>query len=68
MLFFTRWITHFCAPVFFFSGGYRRVPFEEDGCGAFAFTFTRGLWLIVLEFTLYLYAWTFSFAPFVCCS
>jgi uncharacterized membrane protein len=54
-LFFTRWITHFCAPVFFLL----------TGTGAFLslrkrtkrelsrFLFTRGLWLIFLELTLF---------------
>jgi uncharacterized membrane protein len=50
-LFFTRWITHFCAPAFFLltgTGAYllsRRI-----GTSALSrFLVTRGLWLIVLE-------------------
>jgi uncharacterized membrane protein len=54
-LFFTRWITHFCAPVFFLL----------TGTGAFLslrkrtkpelsrFLFTRGLWLIFVELVLF---------------
>ena len=50
-LFFTRWITHFCAPVFFLltgTGSYlslRRKSIAELS----RFLFTRGLWLIFLD-------------------
>ena len=50
-LFFTRWITYFCAPVFFLLTGtgaylslWRKSPAELS-----RFLFTRGLWLIFLE-------------------
>src|SRR6202521_5328854 len=53
-LFFTRWITHFCAPVFFLltgTGAY--LALRKTSRGELSrFLFTRGLWLIVLEITL----------------
>ena len=53
-LFFTRWITHFCAPVFFllmgtgaYLSGSRKSKRELSW-----FLFTRGVWLIMLELTV----------------
>jgi len=61
-LFFTRWITHFCAPLFFFlagTGAYL-LRSKSGNVGRVAkFLWTRGLWMIFLEFTLIDYAWTF---------
>ena len=50
-LFFTRWITHFCAPVFFLltgTGAYLSLR-KQSKRELSWFLFTRGLWLIFLE-------------------
>ncbi len=54
-VFFTRWITHFCAPVFVFLSGvsiYLQKANGKSNGELSGFLWTRGLWLIFLEFTL----------------
>ena len=54
-IFLTRWITHFCAPVFMFCAGlgiWFRLERGGTLAGLSRFLLIRGLWLIVLEFTV----------------
>ncbi len=54
-LFFTRWITHLCAPIFVFLAGtsaYISLKRNNDVVAAKSHLLKRGLWLILLEFTI----------------
>ncbi|MGZ7091233.1 MAG: DUF1624 domain-containing protein [Candidatus Angelobacter sp.] len=64
VLFFTRWITHFCLPVFMFAAGMGVFLFGRSHAkGEISrFLWTRGLWFIVLELTVMQLAYNFNFA------
>jgi uncharacterized membrane protein len=73
LLFLTRWITHFCAPVFMFTAGigayFYLVRRNPDQAGwqpsrsrgqLSTFLLTRGLWLMLLEVTVMRLAYNFD--------
>lgn len=67
-LFFSRTLAHLCAPVFIFLTGLSAFLFGEKHAGraeVSSFLLKRGLFLVVLEFTLVNFAWTFQFPPSV---
>src|SRR5262245_1994097 len=63
-IFFTRWITHFCAPWFIFLAGtsaFLRGEKLGDKKALSRYLALRGLGLVLLELTLLRFAWTFNF-------
>lgn len=64
ILFFTRWITHFCLPVFMFTAGasaclwWRQRNHTKGQLSHFLWT--RGLWFILLELTVMQLAYNFN--------
>jgi uncharacterized membrane protein len=63
LLFWMRWAAHFCAPVFTLLAGVS-AGLQADRLNkssAARYLITRGVVLVLLEFTVIWFAWTFSF-------
>jgi uncharacterized membrane protein len=61
-LFFTRWITHFCAPAFVFLAGTSAsiISQRKSKSELSRFLFTRGLWLMIVQVSIVNFAWFFN--------
>jgi len=62
LLFFTRWITHFCAPTFLFLAGVSAylTGQKKNKKELSVFLVKRGLWLIFIEIAIVTLGWTFD--------
>ncbi len=62
ILFFTRWITHFCAPIFVFLAGASiyLMSLKKTKKELSLFLITRGFWLVIVEVVIITFSWTFN--------
>ncbi len=62
LLFFTRFVTHFCAPVFIFLTGTSASLYGQNKSKSdlSRFLWTRGLWLIFVEIVIMNFLWWFN--------
>lgn len=62
ILYFTRFITHYCAPIFVFLAGTSAFLYgrNKSKTELFKFLFTRGVWLVFLELVVNNLIWTFD--------
>lgn len=67
ILFFTRWITHFCLPVFMFAAGAGAYLWWRQGDHTKRqlsdFLWTRGVWFVLLELTVMQLSYSFNLSP-----
>ena len=63
-LYLTRWVTHFCAPIFIFLSGLSIYlqGMRKSKSALSSFLFKRGMWLIFVELFVMGFLWSFQFS------